>query len=218
MLTTSSAYSVVARHEEEISVAGAERDQRKAEMKARKREFDLIVSSIQEIRTRGLLKEDSGSGKANEGLENDVGEATGQVTAADSSAPSTSLNPNARPFQPTLNGTPRSGLNSRPSTPKPPTHPAAPSGSTLAVPSFSHHNGTRSGASSPAPPHAMASPRSKADDDDIEMGEVAEEKPPPASQQASPGRPKKTPREELEEGEASDLESVLTELPEEYQI
>jgi len=195
-------------------VSKAERDQRQAEMRARKIEFDLIVESIQDIRTRGLLKEELV--KPNDGPDGEAAEAETGVPTPGPGEPTDSstvvnshLNPLAKAFQPALGGiTPRSGTNSRPPTPK----PGGPS-SNLVVPLFSQSNGSRSGRSTPIPPQD-ASPLRKADDDDIEMGELAEDKPP---SQASPEGRKRPPREDLEEGEASDGDSVLTELPEEYQ-
>ena len=81
----------------------------------------------------------------------------------------------------------------------PKANPFVPSGSS--VPTLKSIHGRKNGST----PTTAASSRagSKAvDDDDVEMGELAEEP-----------RGKKN-REELEEGEASDISSVLSELPE----
>lgn len=183
-------------------------------MVSRGLEFDLIVNSIREIRTRGLSKEDSG--KPADGTDGELreaeGSAAGPLEAGEASGSAPSLNPNAKAFQPLAGGlTPHGLAISRPSTPRVlgPSHlHQVVSSSSLAVPSFIP-TGPRSTRSSPAPP--PEAPRRKPDDD-IEMGEVAEEK---LRVQSSPGR-KRLPREELEEGEASDGESVLTDLPDEF--
>ncbi|KAG9017452.1 hypothetical protein FRB93_007567 [Tulasnella sp. JGI-2019a] len=203
--------AAVARHEEEVAVARAERDQRRAEMVARGLEFDLIVNSIREIRTRGLSKEDAG--KLTDVADGDMRDADGTPTGNETSEAGPSvLNPNAKPFQPLVGGlTPHGSAISRPSTPRNPgsSQPHLVTSSVnLVVPCFIP-TGPRSGRSSPAP--LLEASRRKPDDD-IEMGEVAEDK---LRAQSSPGR-KRVPRE-LEEGEASDGDSVLTDLPDEFQ-
>jgi THO complex subunit 7 len=52
------------------------------------------------------------------------------------------------------------------------------------------------------------------EDNDVEMGEVEEDKPSSAGGGGSVKSSKRPPREDLEEGEASDSSSALTELPE----
>ncbi|KAG8905104.1 hypothetical protein FRC00_013493 [Tulasnella sp. 408] len=176
--------------EEEVSVARTERDKLKEEFLSRKLEFDLIVTSLQDIRARGLGKVDAAA------LQDGAADEDGNE-----SKPST-LNPNAKPFQPAGLLTPHSGVPSRPSTPSVP----AGGSSHLAVPAYLQRTGSRAGSarSSPVPPTQNTTNR----DDDIEMGEVAEDAP-----NASPPKSRR-PKEELEEGEASDMSSELSEPPE----
>lgn len=178
--------------EEEVSVARTERDKLKEEFISRKLEFDLIVTSLQDIRARGLGKVDANA------LQDGAADEEGNEMK-----PNASLNPNAKPFQPSAGLlTPHSGMPSRPSTPSVP----AGGSSHLAVPAYLQRNGSRAGStrSSPVPPtQSTAKP-----DDDIEMGEVAEDAP-----NASPPKSRR-PKEELEEGEASDMSSELSEPPE----
>ncbi|KAG8981342.1 hypothetical protein FRB90_007319 [Tulasnella sp. 427] len=177
--------------EEEVSVARTERDKLKEEFISRKLEFDLIVTSLQDIRSRGLGKVDA----AQDGAAEDDGQ--------EAKPTGSTLNPNAKPFQPGAGLlSPHSGVPSRPSTPIP-----AGGSSHLAVPTHLHRSGSRAGStrSSPVPPTQSTTQP----DDDIEMGEVAEDAP-----TASPPKSRR-PKEELEEGEASDLSSELSDPPEE---
>lgn len=175
--------------EEEVSVARTERDKLKEEFISRKLEFDLIVTSLQDIRGRGLGKVDAAA------LQDGSAEEEGHETKP------SALNPNAKPFQPFAGL--HSGIPSRPSTPSGP----AGASSHLAVPAYLQRSGSRAGStrSSPVPPtQGTIKP-----DDDIEMGEVAEDAP-----TASPPKSRR-PKEELEEGEASDMSSELSEPPDE---
>ncbi|KAG8924211.1 hypothetical protein FRC01_011800 [Tulasnella sp. 417] len=175
--------------EEEVAVARTERDKLKEEFISRKLEFDLIVTSLQDIRARGLGKVDAA---AQDGAADEEGNETKPHTST--------LNPNAKPFQPTAGLlTPHSGIPSRPSTPSVP----AGGSSHLAVPAYLQRSGS-STRSSPVPPTQSTTKP----DDDIEMGEVAEDAP-----NASPPKSRR-PKEELEEGEASDMSSELSEPPE----
>ncbi|KAG8908174.1 hypothetical protein FRB99_008717 [Tulasnella sp. 403] len=206
---------MVARHEEELAVARAEQAKLKMEMQTRKTEFDAIVSAVQDIRTRGLDQNDVA--RMNEGVEGEAGEIDAGGTSDAPDGHSKHLNPNAKPFLPLSAALPIS----RPSTPQSSStalnNPTS-IGNTLTVPSALHRGDTRSARSSPGPsPPTNAPSPSKAGgtneaDDDIEMGEVAEDDLP----HSTPNKVKRPPRgeQELEEGEASDDSSDLSSVPE----
>ena len=159
------------------------------------------MESILSLRSRGLTQEDEKDTGAMavstgvsrpgtptveyaEGEEADVGGNSGEKTKSENS--NGSLNPKAKPFRPTL-GTPAS---SRPGTPLLTSN---------SLPSTLAHIDALRGRSTPTP-----TPLSRSGDDDIEMGEVAEDPP-------NPTPPKKrTAKQDLEEGE--DSGSELTDL------
>ncbi|KAG8943333.1 hypothetical protein FRC03_002560 [Tulasnella sp. 419] len=231
--------SAVATLNEELVLERTNRDTQMSEMQDRRVEFDNIVNAISEIRARGFAKTDLEKGdldkgdleKAAEGSEEGAIAEDGsdskaiqhlEYAGAASSAhpetsgtgtphlhPQTSLNPGAKTFTPNLgpklSATP---ISSRPGTPS--KHP-------IHLPAL--RNGL-SRANTPSMPQVQK-------DDDIEMGELAEDPPPPRPSNGGalsggvslgvPGVQKRRPREELEEGEASDSGSSLSELPSEYQ-
>jgi hypothetical protein len=177
-------------------------------MLERKAEFDSIVDAITLLKSRGLTQEDSGAMAVSTGasrpgtpvvelVDGEDGAPNPSGTAEDggergrADTQGGSLNPRARPFRPML-GTPNS---SRPGTPLPSSNSLPSSASSHLDPA--HGGSTRGRASAPA------------GEDDIEMGEVAEERP-----QHTPPK-KRTSKEDLEEGE--DSGSDLTDLPEQYQ-
>jgi hypothetical protein len=94
-------FSTIARHEEEVQVARAERDKLEVEMVSRKLEFDLVVSSLQGMRTRGLGKDEA---RLNEGEEVGEAEQNGQLEGAGMGTMTPVLNPTAKPFHPSSSG------------------------------------------------------------------------------------------------------------------
>ncbi|KAI9466947.1 Tho complex subunit 7-domain-containing protein [Lactarius psammicola] len=126
-------------------------------------------------------KEEGEEGEAEEGETEEGEKRQGDGQSSDDVPFSTTLNPRARVFVPSRDSTP-------------------------VVQPFRltrfHSDPTGSAPSSTPPCH----PQPKSDDDDIEMGELAEER--------EPLRVKKRPRrEDLEEGEASDESSELSDPP-----
>jgi THO complex subunit 7 len=83
-----------------------------------------------------------------------------------------------------------------------------PSAPVLSVPAVRGLRGTRAVASAPVSTAPSPAPSRPEVEDDIEMGELTEPKHSPRDLRA------KKPAEELEEGEASDVSSMLSDLPE----
>jgi THO complex subunit 7 len=189
--------------ESDMAAIQSEHETQDRVMQAQKAALHTVVADIASLR---LIGKDPEAMETEETIsevlpeEKEDGEEDGEGTSTPLAAPSPvlgALNPTARPFIPGPSAAPPS----RTSTPVgPQSHAQRRLG--LGTGSSTAPSTTPSARPSPRPP----SPKKASTDDDVEMGEVAEQK-----VQKRKGR---DPDEELEEGEATDSELSSSELSE----
>lgn len=168
--------------ENDMAAIRSEHENQHRTMQSQKSALDVIITDIGSLRLMGKETDPSRVGTPNlEGMgDNGDGEDKGSDDLPTSSSLA-SLNAAAKPFIPP----------SRISTPIP----------TLAQ----RQNLTKSSSSPLVSSTVLAAEKAQAVNDDIEMGELAEE--------PREVKVKKKAREDLEEGEASDSSSALSEVP-----
>jgi hypothetical protein len=167
--------------ENDIVAIRSEHETQHRVMQSQKSALDSIISDIGSLRLMG--KDTDMSRAVTPSLDGQVENGEGEDKSLQDISMSTSLSVFARPFAPP----------SRISTP---------------IPSVAQRQIQSKSSSSPlVSSPALAADKGHTDDDDIEMGELAEEP-------RDLNKAKKKVKEDLEEGEASDSSSELSDVPE----